>query len=251
VPRVLKDKWLILKDKWLIAVIVGVVIFIVVISIVIPGISTTDRAAVVAAIVDVVLLIITVWLAYLTKKNVNAAADSVSATKKVVSATNKLIELQTEPFVYIGARWERKVIPLSPSMAGFKPPPFDLSFELLVFIQNRGSGPARNIKVVDVKDDFPIDGNYDFPAGNFFVNGELRSLQFKETPVGKGEMIKEMAPGQEMIIARVHDRLASGAVSGLEYSVTVVFTYENSLGKSKRGSGVLDFPSYRNSPSPL
>jgi hypothetical protein len=244
VPRVLKDKWLILKDKWLIAVIVGVVIFIVVISIVIPGISTTDRAAVVAAIVDVVLLIITVWLAYLTKKNVNAAADSVSAT-------NKLIELQTEPFVYIGARWERKVIPLSPSMAGFKPPPFDLSFELLVFIQNRGSGPARNIKVVDVKDDFPIDGNYDFPAGNFFVNGELRSLQFKETPVGKGEMIKEMAPGQEMIIARVHDRLASGAVSGLEYSVTVVFTYENSLGKSKRGSGVLDFPSYRNSPSPL
>lgn len=64
-------------------------------------------------------------------------------------------------------------------------------------------------------------------------------------------MIKELVPGQEMILARVHHRLASGAVSGLEYSVDVVFTYENSLGKSKRGSDVLDFPSYRNSSSPI
>lgn len=89
------------------------------------GIPTAD----VALIITVLLFIITVWLTILTWQNVRA--------------TNKLIELQNEPFVYIGARWGRKVIPFSPSMGGFKPPPFDLSFELLVFVQNRGAVPRE------------------------------------------------------------------------------------------------------------
>ena len=217
---------------------------------IIPGISTAN-AELVLVVLTFVLVAITVFLAYLTWQNVKAAKKSaddtkklvgltnqnVSAAKESVNATNKLIELQNEPFVYIGARWERKVIPLSPSMGGFKPPPFDLSFELLVFVQNRGGGPARNIKVVDIKDDFPTDGNYDFPTG---------TLDFKETPFGKGEAIKELAPGQELPLALV----SRYALSLLEYSVEVVFTYENSRGKSKPGSNVLDFPSYRNSALP-
>lgn len=192
----------------------------------IQGISTADAVEIGLFIITLILVGITAWQACLTRRNVNAA--------------NKLIELQTEPSVYIGARWERKV-----SLYYYQRPQ-QPSFELLVFIQNRGGGPARNIKVVDVKDDLPA-GNYDFPAGTFLVNGELMQLNFKETPFGKGEVTKELVPDQEMPLARVH----SGAVSKLEYSVEVVFTYETSLGKSKHGSNVLDFPFYRNSPSPI
>lgn len=174
---------------------------------IIPSISTADAAA----LVELGLFLITVFLAYLTLQNVRAA--------------RKLIELQTEPFVYIGARWER--VYMFPSGAS----------ELLVFIENRGGGPARNINVIDVKDDFRV--------GYQVVNGKSEELSFKQTPIVK-EGIRELAPGEEMPLARF---IRPEALK-FERSVEVVFTYENSRGKSKRESNVLDFPSFRNSALP-
>jgi hypothetical protein len=191
---------------------------------IIPGISTADGLFIITAL----LVFITAWLTYLTRQNVSAAKNNVDAT-------NKLIELQTEPFVFIGARLE-SILRASRVSVGWSSPP---EAELLVFIQNRGGGPARNINFVEVTDDFP--------AGHFvnFVNGGLMGHSFKETSIVK-EGIKELAPGQEIPLAW----LLRAQVSGLN-SVKVVFTYENSLGKSKPGSNVLDFPSYRDSALPI
>lgn len=122
---------------------------------IIPGIPDVELGL---FIITVLLFIVTAWQAHLTSRNVRAAEDSVSAT-------NQLIELQTEPFVHIEANWEHV-----PSYGA----PFDeYENSLLISIKNRGGGPARDIKIVDVKDDFPI----------LWTEPNLRHKTFKELEV--------------------------------------------------------------------
>lgn len=172
-------------------------------------------------IITVVLVGLTFVLAYLTWQNVCAAKDSVRAAQENVRAAYKLIELQIEPFVFIGMRLE-SILRASRVSVGWSSPP---ETELLVFIQNTGGSSALNIKIVDF--------TYDFPG-------------FKQTSIVKEGGIEELAPGQEIPLVW----LLRGQVSGLD-SVEVVFIYETSLGKLKLDSNVLDFPSYMNSTSPI
>jgi hypothetical protein len=158
----------------------------------IPGISTADA-------VEIGLFIVTVVLAILTWLNVRAA--------------NKLIEQQTEPIVHVEATWNRlqfemRIIPFN-------------EIPLVIFIKNRGGGPARDIDFAKMEDDFSIeDGNKTFKQGPLVKDG-----------------IKELAPTQEMPLAW----LSIPTVSKINRSVKIEFEYKNLAGKSKPGSNFIDF----------
>jgi len=92
---------------------------------IIPSISAGD----ITALAEFGLFIVTAILVYLTWKNVHE--------------TTKLVETQINPFVYIEAEWEKR--------SSSQLPP-----RLLVFIKNSGGGIARDIKFVNVEDDFPV-----------------------------------------------------------------------------------------------
>jgi hypothetical protein len=167
------------------------------------GISAAD-------ILTALLLLITLWLAYLTYQNVRAAKDSVGATKDVVDATNKLIEFLTDPLVYIDANWEDRMVRGEQHLV------------VKVFMKNRGGSPARNIKIVEVKNDFPV---------------SMEIQKYSELEIIKSG-ITELAPYQDMLLTRLLDK---GSWRGLP-SPEIFFEYYTVLGKKKQNSNIIPFP---------
>jgi hypothetical protein len=148
-------------------------------------------------IITTLLFIVTAWLACLTYK---------------------LIKFQTDPYVYIDATWERLFLP--PPLDGF-PSYEDLSVH--ISIKNRGGSPARDVNIIDVRDDFPV--------GIDILKKTFRDSEIIE----KG--LKELAPDQDMLLARL---VKDGAWRECPPS-KIFFEYKTVSGKSKPGSSIIDF----------
>ena len=160
------------------------------------SLSAADAAIVfefVLALATVGLAISTFALAYYTRKSVQQAT--------------KLLERQIEPFVYIEPTWNR-----------------DLPFAerpLVIFIKNKGGGPARDI-TFDVKDDFPV---------------EYQKTTFNQSPIIKNK-IKELAPNQEISLAW----LSMPVAAKIERDIKIEFRYKDMSDKTILGFNFVPFP---------
>jgi len=137
----------------------------------------------------------------------------VGVTFALAYLTCRLIKLQTEPLVHVEATWNR--LQFYEGKALFKDVP------LVLFIKNKGGGPARDVDFAKMKDDFSIKEGF---------------TKFKQAPLVK-EGIKELAPNQEMPLAW----LSIPTVSEINRSVKIKFEYKNLAGKSKAGLNFIDF----------
>jgi hypothetical protein len=188
-----------------------------------PGFSIADLELGLF-LITVLLFGITAWLAHLTKQNVNlteqnvlAAKQSINLTeqnvdaaKQNVKAVKELIEFLTDPLVFIDAQWEDRMVQGEQHLV------------VKVFMKNRGGGPARDIEIVDVKNDFPV---------------KMGVNTFTEEKIVKSG-IKELAPFQDMLLTRL---LVDGAWRECP-SPEIFFKYKTEKGKERSNSSIIPFP---------
>ena len=181
--------------KWTaVGLVIVIVIVAVVIAVIHPSISDVELGL---FIITILLFFITAYQAKLTRQNVEAA--------------KKMIELQAEPLVFIDANWEDRFWPDGRQHLVLK-----------VSIRNRGGGPARDVKIVKVKDDFPVG---------------MDVKKFSELEIVNDE-IKELAPGQDMLLARLLDGGSWRKCPPSE----IFFEYKTISGKTKPASSIIPFP---------
>jgi hypothetical protein len=159
---------------------------------IIPGISTADLELG----ITVFLIATAAWQTILTRQNVRAAKES--------------IEFLTEPLVFIDANWEDRMVRGQQHLV------------VKVFMKNRGGGPARDIQIVDIKNDFPV---------------AIEIQKFSELEIVK-RGIKELAPYQDMLLTRLIDRGSWRELPAPEIS----FEYTTVSGKQKCNSSIIPFP---------
>ena len=105
--------------------------------------------------------------------------------------------------MYIDASWEQLFLPDRQHLS------------VHIMIKNKGGSPARDIKITDVRDDFP-------------VGLDVLKKTFKELEIVKNEL-KELAPDQDMLLARLVENGAWRKHPPSE----IFFEYKTVSGKQK------------------